>query len=48
VLITEGVVVLSAVAAYELVQRYAKKRQARHVGRELGTAEPVAATEVTA
>lgn len=46
VLITEGVVVLSAVVAYELVQRYARKRQAQHVGRELGTA--VAPTEVTA
>jgi simple sugar transport system permease protein len=48
VLITEGVVVLSAVAAYELVQRYAKKRQARQVGRELGTASAPDAVEVTA
>ena len=47
VLITEGVVVLSAVAAYELVQRYARKRQARHVGRELGTTVVVPVTEVT-
>jgi simple sugar transport system permease protein len=47
VLITEGVVVLSAVAAYELVQRYAKKRQARHVGRELGTTVAPTVTEVT-
>jgi simple sugar transport system permease protein len=47
VLITEGVVVLSAVAAYELVQRYAQKRQARHVGRELGTTVAPTVTEVT-
>jgi len=38
VLITEGVVVLSAVVAYELVHRYALRRQMLHVGRELGTA----------
>jgi general nucleoside transport system permease protein len=33
--ITEGVVVLSAVVAYELVGRYALKRQQRRVGEEL-------------
>jgi general nucleoside transport system permease protein len=33
--ITEGVVVLSAVVAYELVRRYALARQQRRVGREL-------------
>ncbi len=33
--ITEGVVVLSAVVAYELVRRYALARQQRQVGREL-------------
>ena len=33
--ITEGVVVLSAVIAYELVRRYAQARQQRRVGREL-------------
>ena len=38
VLITEGVVVLSAVVAFELVRRYGLKRQMRRVGRELGTA----------
>jgi len=48
VLITEGVVVLSAVVAYELVQRYARKRLARHVGRELGTATPTDGSEVLA
>jgi simple sugar transport system permease protein len=48
VLITEGVIVLSAVVAYELVNRYALRRQQRRVGRELGLtvadAEPEAAT----
>ena len=44
--ITEGVVVLSAVVAYELVRRYALKRQQRRVGREL--AAPTAPVEVTA
>lgn len=48
VLITEGIVVLSAVVAYELVQRYARKRLARQVGRELGTATAPDAAEVTA
>jgi simple sugar transport system permease protein len=47
VLIAEGVVVLSAVAAYELVRRYAQKRQARQVGRELGTTVAPTVTEVT-
>jgi ABC-type uncharacterized transport system permease subunit len=36
VAIAEGVVVLSAVVAYELVRRYALKRQQNRVGRELG------------
>ena len=36
VAIAEGVVVLSAVVAYELVRRYAQKRQQNRVGRELG------------
>lgn len=36
--ITEGVVVLSAVVAFELVRRYALRVQQRRVGRELGTA----------
>jgi general nucleoside transport system permease protein len=40
VLITEGVVVLSAVVAYELVRRYALRVQQRRVGRELATATP--------
>jgi simple sugar transport system permease protein len=35
VLITEGIVVLSAVVAYELVRRYALLLQQRRVGREL-------------
>jgi ABC-type uncharacterized transport system permease subunit len=52
VAITEGVVVLSAVVAYEVVHRYATKRQARQVGRELGStvAAPAAptGTEVSA
>jgi simple sugar transport system permease protein len=39
VLITEGVVVLSAVVAFELVRRYALKRQMRRVGTELGTTQ---------
>jgi simple sugar transport system permease protein len=43
VLITEGVVVLSAVIAYELVRRYALRLQQRRVGREL--AEPEAGAE---
>lgn len=43
VLITEGVVVLSAVVAYELVRRYALRLQQRRVGREL--AEPPAEAE---
>ena len=40
VLITEGVIVLSAVVAYELVGRYALRRQQHRVGRELAAAEP--------
>jgi simple sugar transport system permease protein len=48
VLITEGVVVLSAVVAYELVQRYALKRQMHRVGRELGTTVAPTVTEMTA
>jgi general nucleoside transport system permease protein len=35
VAITEGVVVLSAVVAFEVVRRYALRRQQRRVGREL-------------
>jgi simple sugar transport system permease protein len=46
--ITEGVVVLSAVVAYEMVQRYAQRRQLRSVGRELGTTTDPAGAEVTA
>jgi len=38
--ITEGVVVLSAVVAFELVNRYALRRQQRKVGRELGLTTP--------
>jgi general nucleoside transport system permease protein len=38
VAITEGVVLFSAVIAYELVRRYGLKMQQRRVGRELGTA----------
>jgi len=37
VTITEGVVVLSAVVAFELVRRYALRRQQSRVGAELGT-----------
>jgi simple sugar transport system permease protein len=37
--IAEGVVVLSAVVAFELVRRYALRLQQRRVGRELGTAD---------
>lgn len=43
VLIMQGVLVLSVVVAYELVRRYSVRQVARDVGRELGTAEPVAA-----
>jgi ABC-type uncharacterized transport system permease subunit len=47
VTITEGVVVLSAVVAFELVRRYSLKRQQSRVGRELGiTTSPEPATEV--
>jgi len=46
VLITEGVVVLSAVVAYELVRRYTLRLQQRRVGIELGTAEAPAGSEV--
>jgi general nucleoside transport system permease protein len=49
VAITEGVILFSAVVAYELVFRYGTKRQQRRVGRELGTAAvPAAATEASA
>jgi simple sugar transport system permease protein len=37
--IAEGVVVLSAVVAFELVRRYALRLQQRRVGRELGTVD---------
>ena len=40
--ITQGVVVLSVVVAYEVVRRVALVRQQRIVGRALGTAQPVA------
>jgi simple sugar transport system permease protein len=40
VLITEGVVLYSAVVAYELVRRYGLRLQQSRVGRELGTATP--------
>lgn len=46
--ITEGVVVLSAVVAYELVHRYATKWQLRRVGRELDDSGSVGTVEVTA
>jgi general nucleoside transport system permease protein len=46
VAITEGVILFSAVVAYELVFRYGMKRQQRRVGRQLGTA--VAPAEATA
>ena len=42
VLIMQGVLVLSVVVAYELVRRYRVSQVARAVGRELGTADPVA------
>ncbi len=38
--ITEGVVLFSAVIAYEFVRRYGLKLQQRRVGRELGTTTP--------
>jgi simple sugar transport system permease protein len=44
VLITEGVVLYSAVVAYELVRRYGLRLQQRRVGRALGTATPAEAT----
>lgn len=40
VLITQGVIVLSVVVAYELVRRYRVVAQQRDVGRELAEAEP--------
>jgi general nucleoside transport system permease protein len=40
--ITQGVVVLSVVVAYELVRRFALTRQQRVVGRAVGTATPAA------
>jgi general nucleoside transport system permease protein len=43
VLIMQGVLVLSVVVAYELVRRYRLRSVAADVGRQLGTAEPVAA-----
>jgi simple sugar transport system permease protein len=48
VAITEGVVVLSAVVAYELVRRFGLKRQQRRVGEEIAapTSGPAAGTEV--
>jgi simple sugar transport system permease protein len=48
VLITEGVIVLSAVVAFELVRRYALRLQQRRVGRELGTAVVEPAPEAAA
>jgi len=48
VAITEGVILFSAVIAYELVRRYALKRQMRSVGRDLGTATAPTTAEVTA
>jgi general nucleoside transport system permease protein len=39
VLITQGVIVLSVVIAYELVRRYRLVAEQRHVGRELAAAE---------
>jgi simple sugar transport system permease protein len=48
VAITEGVVLFSAVIAYELVRRYALRLQQRRVGRELGTASVDAGEEVLA
>jgi simple sugar transport system permease protein len=44
--ITEGIVLFSAVIAYELVHRYGLRLQQRRVGRELGTT--VAPAEVSA
>ena len=38
----QGVLVLSVVIAYELVRRYRLRQVAHDVGRQLGTAEPVA------
>jgi simple sugar transport system permease protein len=49
VAITEGVVVLSAVVAYELVRRFGLKRQQRRVGEEIASppaTDPAAGTEV--
>jgi ABC-type uncharacterized transport system permease subunit len=48
VAITEGVVVLSAVVAYELVRRFGLKRQQRRVGEDIAepTTDPAAGTEV--
>ena len=48
VAITEGVVVLSAVVAYELVRRYALARQQRRVARELAAARVSDTVEVLA
>ncbi len=43
--ITQGVVVLSVVIAYELVRRFALTRQQRNVGRALAAPVPTAAAE---
>ena len=43
VLITQGVIVLSVVVAYELVRRYRLVAEQREVGRRLAAAEPVPA-----
>jgi simple sugar transport system permease protein len=48
VAITEGVVVLSAVVAYELVRRYALARQQRRVARELSGGRGATAVGATA
>jgi simple sugar transport system permease protein len=47
VLITQGVIVLSVVIAYELVRRYRIIAQQRDVGRTLAEQEPVATEGVT-
>ena len=43
VAIMQGVLVLSVVVAYELVRRYRLRQVAHDVGKQLGTAEPLAA-----
>jgi simple sugar transport system permease protein len=42
--IMQGVIVLSVVIAYELVRRWQVRRVATNVGRQLGTADPAAAS----